>query len=203
MGLFLSLSGIIGKTPEESLAALQAYAISKGGNLKRVTSEIEDDKRCVVAGENNNTTIIYPPDHLDRDESSAFLSSELHAPVFSFHIHDGDFWMFTLYRDGKIITQFNPIPDYWDWDDDIPSKALAAWQGDAATVCKHVLYLRPENIERYFQRWNLEDENPGKAYENDEYNFGDEWQLIDFMNKLWLPYPIQENVNFEKQYFEF
>ena len=33
---------------------------------------------------------------------------------------------------------------------------------------------------------------PGKAYESDSFPFNDCWQLIDFMQKLGLLYPIDD-----------
>jgi len=59
---------------------------------------------------------------LEWDESSAFLSRELQAPVFSFHIHDGDLWMYILHVNGLAVDQFNPVPDYWD--DQISSEEI-------------------------------------------------------------------------------
>jgi hypothetical protein len=40
----------------------------------------------------------------------------------------------------------------------------------------------------------LEEEETEKAYSTDEYG-QEEWQLIDFMNKLTLPYPLDDNGN--------
>ncbi len=37
-------------------------------------------------GNNNNTTIFYPYAYLEWDKSSEFISGELNAPVFSFHV---------------------------------------------------------------------------------------------------------------------
>jgi hypothetical protein len=64
--------------------------------------------------ENGNVSVFYPNGFVEWDESSAYISKELKTTVFSFHIHDGDFWMYILYNNGQIIDQFNPIPDYWD-----------------------------------------------------------------------------------------
>jgi hypothetical protein len=38
--------------------------------------------------------------------------------------------------------------------------------------------------------WDLDDDSPGKAYEPDEHPIGDCWQLVDFMAKLGLVYPV-------------
>ena len=38
-----------------------------------------------------------------------------------------------------------------------------------------------------FMAWDLEEDDPGKAYEDDEFASGDCWQLVDFMRKLGLP----------------
>ena len=36
----------------------------------------------------------------------------------------------------------------------------------------------------------FEANGPSKAYADDEFNFGDDWQLLDFMRRLSLPFPL-------------
>lgn len=158
MGNFLAISSIIGKTKNEVITSLTNYAISVNGGLQEESNiDSSTDNCCIIDEENGNVSIFYPNGYSEWDDSSAYLSKELNATVFSFHIHDGDFWMYVLYNDGKIIDQFNPIPDYWD-----------------------------ETIS--------DEEETEKAYSTDQYG-QEEWQLIDFMNKLTLPYPLDDNGN--------
>ena len=165
------------------------------------TFDLDHPDLCVVSGAGANTTLAYPPSHLEGDDTCAYLSWQLQAPVFSFHIHDGDLWLFVLYDKGEVVTQFNPLPDYWD--DFISPEEIAAWQGDPVALCQHIPYLQPQQVERYLLRWDLENEQPGKAYAQDEFDIADEWQLLDFMRTLRLAYPLDEPVLSQSQYFKF
>ncbi len=88
--MFASLSGIIGKPEDEVAESLRNYALSVGGDLTGKDPGLENDNFCAIEEANGNTTIFYPHGYLEWDQSSAFLSRKLQAPVFSFHIHDGD-----------------------------------------------------------------------------------------------------------------
>ncbi len=191
MGIFLSLSGVINKSPQEVEASVKKFTeIVKGGFEKANISD--DDPNLAVMGRHlNNTTVVYPNYFEEWDVASAFLSKDLQASVFSLHIHDEDLWMFELYHDGERVTGFNPLPDYFD--EDIAEEEIKHWQGDAQVVSQYVPELNPESIEKYLVRWDWEDEGEVKAYPEDEFGYGDCWQLVDFMEKVGLQYPIDEN----------
>ena len=190
MGMFLSLSGVIGKTTEQVSNSLRNFAHSVKGGLDADSINSDQENYTVIREENNNTTILYPNDYLEWDNSSGFISRELQTSVFSCHIHDGDLWMFVLYNNGKIVAQFNPIPEYWDYT--ISKEERDNWKGDANTISKYVPSIKPEDIEKYFRHWGSEDEAEEKAYTTDEFTFGTDWQLLDFMKKLGLPYPLTD-----------
>ncbi len=185
MGMFLALSGVIGKTGADVAASLARYAQQAGGGCEPAQAKVEDSNNCVIEQDGENTTIFYPDDYLEWDASSEFISRDLQTPVFSLHIHDGDLWMYVLYYGGQIIDQFNPIPDYWD--DSIADEEIDSWKGNADMIARYVQGLQAADIQNYLVRWNLEAEAT-KAYPSDEYGQED-WQLLDFMKKLGLPYP--------------
>ena len=191
MGNFLALSGVIGKTEAEVLTSLKNYASSvEGGIIPDNTMDPENDNCCILEEANGNTTIFYPYGYLEWDASSEFISKELNAPVFSFHIHDGDLWMYILYYNGQVVDQFNPIPDYWD--EDISEDEIESWNGNASAIAKYIPYINTKDIENYLVSWDLDEEESSKAYPTDEYG-KEEWQLVDFMSKLKLPYPIDND----------
>lgn len=190
MGLFLGLSGIIGKSQEEVVASLSRYLSMTGGGLGAAMLDVNDPDCCILDTANGNTTIIYPGSYLEWDDSSAFISNDLKSPVFSLHIHDGDFWIYLLYVDGQVVDQFNPIPDYWDDNISLEDKEIC--KGNAEIVAKYVPGLNPDDIDKYLTTWQLDDEERVKAYPSDEY-VQEDWQLLDFMRKLGLPYPLDDN----------
>lgn len=191
MGMFLSLSGVIGRTQDQVRDSLAKYAISVSGGLQESELTTNDSNCCVIEESHNNTTIFYPYGYIEWDKSSEFISRELSAPVFSFHIHDGDLWMYILYVDGQIVDQFNPIPDYWD--ENISDAEIQNWKGDASVVAKYI-GQSPNKIDKYLTRWDLEAEGNEKAYNDDEFG-NEDWQLLDFLRRCGLPYPLDDDGN--------
>ncbi len=201
MGNFIALSGIIGKTQNEVIKSLTSYTTSVGGGIQQDnTLNSNNNNYCIVEEANGNTTIFYPDGYLEWDETSEFISRELHSSVFSFHIHDGDLWMYLLYNNGDLVDMFNPIPDYWD--ENISQKDINNWKGDASIITQYVPYVKKKDIEKYLVRWDLDEEESTKAYPTDEFA-KEEWQLVDFMTKLRLPYPFDNTGNPTGQTYKF
>jgi hypothetical protein len=201
MGNFLALSGVIGKTHNQVLSSLTNYAHSVGGGiLQHNNLNYNNDNCCIIEEANGNTTIVYPDGYLEWDNSSEFISKELNAAVFSLHIHDGDLWMYLLYNNGKLVDKFNPVPDYWD--ENITDEEIKSWKGDASNVANYVYYIRPKDIEKYLVRWNINEAESTKAYATDEFT-QEEWQMVDFMTKLKLPYPLDDKGNPKGQTYKF
>lgn len=190
MGTFLSITSVVGKSQTEVVNSLLNYAKNNGGGLEKESLPIEHNNCCVIEEANNNTTIFNPYAFLEWDKSSEFISKDLNAPVFSFHIHDGDFWMYVLFVNGEIVDQFNPVPDYWD--ENISEEELDLWKGNASVIHQYINSVQPVDVEKYLVRWNYESDEIEKAYSDDEFEQED-WQLIDFMRKIGLPFPLNED----------
>ena len=190
MGIFLSVTSVVGKPKSDVVNSLSKYTISTGGGLKEETLSIENNNCCIIAESDGNTTIFNSYAYNEWDASSEFISRDLNAPVFSFHIHDGDLWMYILFENGVATDQFNPIPDYWD--DNISEPEIESWKGNAAVVSNLSGTLKPNEIERYLVRWDLDAQDVPKAYPDDQYGQED-WQLLDFMRRLRLPYPLNND----------
>jgi hypothetical protein len=190
MGLFLSMSGVIGGSKGSVVDALRAYAEATDGSLDEAELTTEDDGCLVVSESVSGINVLYPGDFFDWDGASEHLSRRLGKPVFSFHIHDDDLWMYSLYEHGGIVDQFNPVPDYWG---ELETDERRSWQGSAAEVARRVPGLAPEQITRYLVEWGdevFESDERKKAYATDEFYYGDDWQLVDFMRKLGLEWPV-------------
>jgi hypothetical protein len=224
MGMFLAMSSVIGKTQNEVVNSLTKYAKSVGGGLEKENLSLDVENCCVIQEANNNTTVLYPHGYVEWDTSSYFISKDLQASVFSFHIHDGDLWMYLLFHNGENVDQFNPIPDNWG---EVSDDEKNANKGNAEIVAKYVPGIKPEYIEKYLVTWTYEylefpdasynrewvpDElqirdfmerfKAHKAYDDDEFAFED-LQLLDFMKKLNLPYPIDKNRNPKGQTYKY
>jgi hypothetical protein len=203
MGIFLSLSGVIHKDLQQVEASVTAFIKTVGGGLEPGDIEYDHPNLALIGQHGNNTTVVYPEGFVEWDDASAFLSKELDTSVFSLHIHDEDLWMFQLFHKGELITRFNPIPDYWQ--DDLSPEEKQSWQGNPELVSQYVPGVSTEKIAKYFMSWDWDEDDEGdeKAYPEDMYEYGDCWQLIDFMEKLGLEYPIDEEGNIHGQKYKF
>jgi hypothetical protein len=192
MGLFLSMSGVIGGNEESVVDALRAYAEANEGSLEEAELTTDDDHCLVVSEGTGGVTALYPGDFFDWESASQYLSKRLRKPVFSLHVHDGDLWMYALYDNGSVVDQFNPVPDYWQ---ELDESERRSWQGNASEVAKRVPGLAPERVSKYLVQWGdevFESDERKKAYPTDRFYYGDDWQLVDFMDKLGLDYPVDD-----------
>lgn len=184
MGLFLAMSSIVGANQAEVEACTAAYAASRGGSFDQTSDELSEAEESRLLESPGGVTLVYPDGFFDWDELSAKLSIDLNKPVFSFHIHDGDFWMFVLFVNGEEAAKFNPVPDYWD---ELEPEERAEWLPDPEVVARFVPGIRAEQIAPYLVEWPLEGLS-GNAHPDDEYGYG-EWQVVDFMRQLGFQYP--------------
>jgi hypothetical protein len=191
MGLFLSSSGLAGASQSEIEGALNLYATERGGLFQKAEMAFEcPSALAIVEGRDRHFTVLYPWNFFDWDDASSFLSRTFGSPVFSVHIHDEDLWMYVLFVDGEEVDQFNPIADYWS--DELTDEEYALWAGDAALVARVWPGLKAEEIRNYLVRWDLDAGESGRAYPDDRHGFNDCFQLIDFMGRLGLAYPLDE-----------
>jgi len=200
MGEFLSISGIVSCKSSEVEQALAAYASKHGGKFSREVGDAEENVLGICEGE-AGVTVLYPYEFFDWDEVSAEMSRALKKPVFSLHIHDGDLWMFILFVDGESVSQFNPVPDYWKKLKSQQERDL--WKGDARQVAQFVPSIKPESIERYFVPWSFGDRVSAKSYPDDEFAIHDCWQMLDFMKRLGLAFPSDEEDGAAAEAFHF
>src|SRR5689334_18386216 len=101
MGEFVAISGVIGANEGGVTAVVSSFASSHGGGFEHFETQDGGPNIGVIGTNGVNVSVLYPDHFLEWDDASSYLSSELHVPVFSLHIHDGDLWMFVLFREGK------------------------------------------------------------------------------------------------------
>jgi hypothetical protein len=191
MGAFIAISGVSGCTRTDVVRSLEEFALSTGGLMEQACSQKEPCDHLLVSGEDGNpVSVLYPKHFLGWIEASSYLSVSLDTPVFSFHIHDGELWMYVLFNKGEVVDRFNPIPDYWTWG--ISPEERSEWKGDADVVARTWCGIDAASIKHYLVTWDQYFEDPGKAYNDDEYHFRDCWQLTDFMRTLGMSYPIDQ-----------
>lgn len=195
------MSGIVGAKKEAIKSALRSFANARKGSFDRALRSTEEPNTLVLLQDGSRCSVLYPWGFLEWDEASRYLSSQLSAPVFSFHIHDEDLWMFVLFDKGEHVAQFNPLPEYWD--DSISDEERASWSGDAATIASHVPGVTVDAIRPYLRHWDLDEEDPGKALPDDQFHFHDCWQMCDFLNRVGFAYPLDETGKASGETYEF
>jgi len=194
MGGFLTVAGIAGAKLTDVERALREYGAENGRKFARDTTGLSyPDGIVITAGEAGRVSVLLPSMGADSAPVAISLSKTLKSPVFLLHIHDGDFWMYWLFADGKEIDCFNPIPDYWD--DDVSDRDRKKCAGNARKVAQYWPELQPAKIDRYLVTWNLKEGDSRKAYPDDTHGFNDCRQLIDFMKRLRLRFPLDDEDN--------
>lgn len=186
MGLFLAMSCVVEGQLAEAADVMRSYVQEKGGIFNPDGHGLPEEEQARFIESEGGVTVFYPNKFFDWDEASAFLSTALKKPVFSFHLHDGDLWMFLFFVDGQCVAQFNTLPGYWG---EITPEEQAAWLPTTSDIAVHVPGLDPKRIAPYLVHWNLDDETPGKVNPDDEFEYNESWQLLDFMRQLGFAYP--------------
>lgn len=192
MGQFLSMAGVIGCDEESVIGSLRSYAEDRGGLLEEAEPAEDHTSRLIVSSGISGVTALFPDSFLDWDDAAQSLSERLGTPVFSFHIHDSDLWMYLLFDSGEFVDQFNPVPDYWEELEDFER---LQWEGDPEVVARCVPGVSMGQVSRYLRIWGneiFESAERRKAYPTDQFYYGDDWQLVDFMRVLGLDFPLDD-----------
>lgn len=184
MGLFLAMSCIVGGQPEAVAQSLSAFVTERKGAFEPANATVDEREEARLLACPAGVTFVYPQDFFEWDAAAEHLSRDLHTAVFSFHIHDGDLWMFLLFVDGEEVAKFNPIPNYWE---ELTPEEKAKWLPKPEQITLHIPQVQPERIAPYLREWPL-DGLTGKANPEDEFEYID-WQVVDFMRQLGFQYP--------------
>lgn len=115
------------------------------------------------------------------------ISRELTTSAMLCYIYDGDYWGYFFYDKGKEADSFNPIPDYFEEISDEEKQRLS---GNSKVIAQY-FNVDESRIKKYLVLWNDDifdtDEMP-KAYDDDEFGTGEDWQMADFMKAIGYSY---------------
>ena len=187
MGLFFSGSAIAERAAPDVLSELSLYAKKHRGDLRQAAPSENSADHLICDSQCRNTIVMYPNSFCQWDEASAHLSRNLKTSVLSFHVHDGDLWMYVFFVNGRRKDAFNPVPDYWN---PLTRHERSKWTGSAEILSKHWPDLELKSVQRYLVPWT-ETNRGSKAYKTDEATCGNPWQLVDFLRAFKLKYPVQ------------
>lgn len=186
MGTFLAISAVVGRDVDSCVACLQQLANDNDGQMKLAPPGCDEFDVARVVGSERGTTILYPEDFFRWDWAAEQLSANLDALVFSFHIHDGDLWMYLLFDQGREVDWFNPIPGYWN---SVTDEEAEKWRGNSQLITEKIPDIEAASLEPYLVRWAPDEAGDVKAFPDDEHFRGQDWQLLDFMRKVGFSFP--------------
>ncbi|MBI1936313.1 hypothetical protein HYS31_07805 [Candidatus Woesearchaeota archaeon] len=194
MGLFLTQLALKVNSRNKVIDAIIEVMKSKGLSLeskKKASDATGLDNQFDVIGAKKGWVQIFCPEVQD-DTIPKELSKKLDVPIFQFHIHDGDFWMYQLFVSGELKDKHNPIPDYWE---KISEAEKEKWKGNPK-VLSDIFGVDVSKVEPYIIFWNENKKKSNcKAFPSDEQIIANEWAMIDFQKKFGIEYPDFENPN--------
>ena len=177
MGLFAQ-TAIIQNCDESTVrGVLEGLAPEKDWNL--------DVSECKFVANDKGVQILFNDWCSGYEEMAGVLSKEIGRDVLLLYIYDGDFWGYFFCENGALVDQFMPIPNYFSDDEE---EAIHA-SGNAALIAQR-FHVPEETVARYLTSWTPDDlDGAEKAYGEDEFPYGDCWQIADFLAKLGWPWP--------------
>lgn len=108
------------------------------------------------------------------------LSEHSQAPVLYLYIYDSDLWGYYFYEDGSFLDAFSTVPDANEEED--PTRL----RGNPGLIARY-FEVDEEQIRPYLIPWT-EEIIDTPAFPDDQSCYGDDWQLVDFFEKLGLQF---------------
>jgi hypothetical protein len=160
--------------------------------VKRLGGHIDWDahpapmKAKLLTSHNANIHAAYI--HRKGYEVARGIGTELKIPWINIRIQEGSLWDYSLFEADSLADVFSTLPEYWDRD----PEWLATQRGNPDLLAR-CWGIDRSRIENYLKSWGFElDEEEGifntllrgKAYPTDRHEYGDIWQMTDFLKAL-------------------
>ena len=166
-------------------AATEQAVTELGGNLQWDARPHPYDSNLLTS-HHGNVHAAYI--HVSGFEIARAIGRRLSIPWINVRIQEGALWDYSLYRGESHLDNFSTLPEYWD---DAPESTDR--QRGNAQLLADTWSISPYQIERYLVSWGYEEDESagifrttlrGKAYKNDKHEYGDIWQMTDFIRAL-------------------
>jgi len=187
MGLFLTMLACKVSSRDDIIEALVDVMKHKGFSIlskEKVSQITGQDNQFDVTESKNEWIQVFCPETPD-DSVPEQLSKKLNIPIFQFHIHDGNFWIYQLFVSGELKDRHNPIPDYWG---KVSKEEKSSWKGNP-DVLVSIFGVKKSKIEPYLSFWEKIKDDNTKAFPKDKYSIRSEWAMTDFQQKFGIEYP--------------
>lgn len=157
-----------------------------------------DPKTCRYAQSYEGTQVLMEGDCLGFATLAKTLSDLSENPVMLLYIYDGDFWGYDFYG-GKEEDHFRTRPDAFG---PVSPREKQRLSGNPAALSGWLPTWDTGMMRRYLVHWSDldEEELEETAYPDDQFPYGDCWQMTDFilvhilsLNNLLCPVPVQKS----------
>jgi len=179
MGAFFCLIGIAKSPPSALLEALATLESPKGD--------------FVELYENPSGHFLVMPGQIMHDAKGIVrqLSSQLQVSCCLFSFSDDVVWGYDLFHGGRLLDSYCSRPNFFA---QVSEDEILRLKGSPDVICAHWPCVSAENISGYLTNKELLSKDAdSRAYEGDKSYEWDAWQLCDFMRKLGLEHPVDEN----------
>ena len=175
-----------GPTTEQFRDAAHAVVEGLGGKLDW-DARPEPINARLLTSHNGNVHAAYI--HCEGYKVAMGIGSTLETPWINVRIQEGTLWDYSLYRADLHLDSFSTMPEYWEEDDEDwlatqrgnPKLLAECWQLDTAYFEN---YLKPWGYEVDEDEGVINTSLRGKAYPRDNFEYGDIWQMTDFLRAL-------------------
>lgn len=181
MGVFLQNALFPGCDKSTARAAVEAAAQNPEFCI--------DLENCKYAQSYEGTQVLMESGTLGFAPLAKALSDASKNPVMLLYIYDGDYWGYDFYV-GKEEDHFSTRPDYFGPVSQEEKKRLS---GNPAILTGWFPTWDVGKLQRYLVHWsNRTDELGETACPNDQFLYGDCWQMTDFAARLGFPWPFNQ-----------
>lgn len=183
-----------GGTAQEFRNALENAIISRGGIIKWNAGSESAGVPCCFRESKSIHTLWIPFSNGEDFLLCKQIGASLGVPWIELRIQAGALWDFNLFKGEENIDNFSTMPGYWGGDED-----LDEWRGKPELFASE-WGVPKEKVEKYLVDWGCQEypdgtsghARTGKAYESDEFEYGDIWQMLDFLKAVGGTYPSEE-----------
>jgi hypothetical protein len=200
--MLTEMSALVGVSLDALERYLPEYARAKGGIFEVGTPAVaaleeEGDVYALgtLTGGPSAATVQLPAGFctgVGGEQLSRNLSRHFQGPVFHFVL--ADFWCFVLFDKGEEVSRYHPMPAHWEAHGiSFGEGERRQWKCEPEAVAR-AGRVTVKDVECYLVPWDeamLQGEEQ-KAYPGDLFPYGPA-QFLDFMRKLGLPCPYNED----------
>lgn len=182
-------------------------AVVKNGKLENIKTGIQKvaekfpdmniiSEKCEFENNDNGVLVIFNESANGYETLAKALSEEICVPVMLLYIYDSDGWGYFYCENGALKDLFSVCPEDAsfienEFDSQQQNTDMVSNQyRDSVKFIADRFNINANEIINYYRIWTDElIEEEEAAYEDDEFTYGDCWQMADFMRKLGFLFP--------------